>query len=176
MWNKRIVESGPEETHRITPVTPAPPAPPIARSEPAPVRAEPVRTSPTTSASANVAVIGSSMKITGQIFSQEALYVDGEIDGSLELGHSLTVGQNGKVRANIKARDVTIFGSVKGNVEVSEKIAIKEKGSLIGDIRTAGIVIDDGAYFKGSIDIIRPDTTKNGATPQPQAAPAKSIA
>ena len=61
------------------------------------------------------------------------------------------------MKANIKAREVAIFGVVKGNVEVSEKIAIREKGSLIGDIKTAGISIDDGAYFKGSIDIVRPE-------------------
>ena len=64
---------------------------------------------------------------------------------------------------NIKARQVAIFGSVRGNVEVTEKIAIREQGSLIGDIKAAGISIDDGAYFKGSIDIVRPEpkvTTK----------------
>ena len=67
------------------------------------------------------------------------------------------VGPNGKVRGNIKARQVAIFGSVRGNVEVTEKIAIREQGSLIGDIKGAGISIDDGAYFKGSIDIVRPE-------------------
>ena len=64
---------------------------------------------------------------------------------------------------NIKAREVAIFGSVRGNVDVTEKIAIREQGSLIGDIKSAGISIDDGAYFKGSIDIVRPEpkvTTK----------------
>ncbi len=67
------------------------------------------------------------------------------------------------MRANIKAREVVIYGSVRGNVEVTEKIAIREQGSLIGDIKSAGISIDDGAYFKGSIDIMRPEpkvTTK----------------
>jgi cytoskeletal protein CcmA (bactofilin family) len=128
-----------------------------------------MRTEPARGMVGNVAVIGPSMKVTGQIYSQEALYVDGEVDGSLELGHSLTVGQNGRVKANIKARDVTIFGNVKGNVEVTEKIAIRENGSLIGDIRTAGIVIDDGAYFKGSIDIMRPETARNGSAPQAAA-------
>jgi cytoskeletal protein CcmA (bactofilin family) len=81
----------------------------------------------------------------------------------LESQALLTVGPNGKVRANIKAREVVIFGSVRGNVEVTEKIAIREQGSLIGDIKSAGISIDDGAYFKGSIDIMRPEpkvTTK----------------
>ncbi|HTI51551.1 MAG TPA: polymer-forming cytoskeletal protein [Planctomycetaceae bacterium] len=109
------------------------------------------------------ATIGSSMYIKGEIKTHEELLVDGEVEGSLESHSLLTVGPNGKVRANIKAREVVILGSVRGNVEVSEKIAIREQGSLVGDIKTAGISIDDGAYFKGSIDIVRPEprvTTK----------------
>jgi cytoskeletal protein CcmA (bactofilin family) len=164
LWNKRNSDNSPEEQQRPQPASvfqPAAAPPPPRVEPPPPPRQETAR---------NVAIIGASMKITGQIFSDEALYVDGEVDGSLSLGHSLTVGQNGKVRANVKARDVTIFGSVNGNVEVAEKIAIREKGSLIGDIRTAGIVIDDGAYFKGSIDIVRPEPAKNGKAPQVAAA------
>ena len=132
MWNKRGLEIGPEENQRTEPAV-------IPRREMA----------------ANTAVIGASMRITGEIYSQEPIHVDGEVDGKLELGQSLSVGPTGKVRANIKAKDVTILGTVKGDVEVVEKIAIRDHGSLIGNIKTAGIVIDDGAYFKGSIDIIR---------------------
>jgi cytoskeletal protein CcmA (bactofilin family) len=117
------------------------------------------------------------MRIKGQIHSQEELYVDGEVEGSLELRHCLTVGPNGKVKANIKARQVTIFGSVTGNVEVTEKIAIRENGSLVGDIRTAGIMIDDGAYFKGSIDIVKPEPKQapKAAQPAPVAAAAAPV-
>ncbi len=97
------------------------------------------------------------MRIKGEISAREELLVDGEVEGTLESQSSITIGPNGKVRANIKAREVVIIGSVRGNVEVVEKIAIREKGSLVGDIKTAGISIDDGAYFKGSIDIIRPE-------------------
>jgi cytoskeletal protein CcmA (bactofilin family) len=108
------------------------------------------------------AVIGPSMTIKGEIRAREELLVDGDVEGLLESQSLLTVGPNGKVRGNIKAREVAIFGSVRGNVEVAEKIAIREQGSLIGDIKGAGISIDDGAYFKGSIDIVRPEpkTTK----------------
>lgn len=95
------------------------------------------------------------MIIKGDIFSREELYVDGEVEGKLELQHRLTIGPHGKVKAQIRAREVVIAGSVQGNVEVSEKITIQRNGSLIGDIKTAGIVIDDGAYFKGSIDIVK---------------------
>ncbi|HWC96971.1 MAG TPA: polymer-forming cytoskeletal protein [Candidatus Sulfopaludibacter sp.] len=110
-----------------------------------------------------VAAIGASMTIRGDIRASEELVVDGQVEGTLESQSLITVGPNGKVNSNIKAREVIIFGSVRGNVEVSEKIAIREQGSLVGDIKTAGISIDDGAYFKGSIDIVRPEpkvTTK----------------
>jgi cytoskeletal protein CcmA (bactofilin family) len=97
------------------------------------------------------------MHIKGEIRTREELLVDGEVEGSMESQSLLTVGQNGKVRANIKAREVAIYGSVRGNVEVTEKLSIREQGCLIGDIKSAGISIDDGAYFKGSIDITRPE-------------------
>ena len=103
------------------------------------------------------------MHIKGEIRSDEELLVDGEVEGIVESGSLLTIGKNGKVRANIRAREVIIFGSVKGNIEALEKLAIRDQGSLVGDIKTAGISIDDGAYFKGSIDIARPEpkvTTK----------------
>ena len=103
------------------------------------------------------AAIGSSMRIKGDIRTNEELLIDGEVEGLVESHSILTVGRNGKVRANIKAREVIVFGKVQGNVDVVEKIAIREQGSLVGDIKTAGISIDDGAYFKGSIDIIRPE-------------------
>ena len=113
------------------------------------------------------------MQIKGEIRTHEELLVEGEVEGSLESHSLLTVGPNGKVKANIRAREVVIFGSVRGNVEVTEKIAIREQGSLVGDIKTAGISIDDGAYFKGSIDIVRPEpkvTTK----PVKSEAPAEA--
>ena len=112
---------------------------------------------PATASTRAPAVIGASMQMKGEIHSREELVVDGEVEGLVESLSSVTIGPNGKVKANIKAREVAIFGAVKGNIEASEKIAIREKGSLIGDIKTAGISIEDGAYFKGSIDIVRPE-------------------
>ena len=103
------------------------------------------------------------MSIKGEIHAREELLVDGEVEGTIESQSQITVGINGKVKSNIRAREVIVYGSVRGNVEVAEKIAIRDQGSLVGDIKAAGISIDDGAYFKGSIDIVRPDpkvTTK----------------
>jgi len=95
------------------------------------------------------------MRINGEIRTQEELLVDGEVEGLMESQSLVTVGPKGKVHANIKAREVVIYGEVRGNVEVSHKLAIRDQGSLIGDVKSAGISIDDGAYFKGSIDIVR---------------------
>ena len=109
-----------------------------------------------------MAVIGASMEIKGEIRSREELMVEGDVEGVIESQSTVTVGPNGRVKANIKAREVAIYGSVRGNIEVAEKLAIREQGSLIGDIKTAGISIDDGAYFKGSIDIVRPEPARSG--------------
>jgi len=123
---------------------------------------------------APTATIGPSMNIKGEIRSCEELLVDGDVEGLMESESLLTVGTNGKVQANIKAREVVIFGSVRGDVEVTEKIAIREQGSLIGNIKCAGISIDDGAYFKGSIDIVRanPKAMTNPAQTTSQSAVA----
>ena len=101
--------------------------------------------------------------IKGQIFSREDLTIDGEIDGSVELHeHRLTVGPNGKLQAGVKAREVVVLGTIHGNVEASDKIDIRKDAKLVGDIKTARIVIEDGAYFKGSIDIARPEAAQAG--------------
>jgi cytoskeletal protein CcmA (bactofilin family) len=111
--------------------------------------------------------------IKGQIFSREDLTIDGEIDGSVELHeHRLTVGPNGKLQAGVKAREVVVLGTIHGNVEASDKIDIRKDAKLVGDIKTARIVIEDGAYFKGSIDIARPEIAKPAAAPQPKPAAA----
>jgi cytoskeletal protein CcmA (bactofilin family) len=145
MWNKSRDESAaPSYPQSAPPLTAAP----------VPAQAPPQPQSP---AAARPAAIGSSMRIKGEIHAREELFVDGDVEGVVESESLLTVGPNGKVRASIKAREVVIFGSVHGNVEVSGKIAIRGQGSLIGNIKSAGIGIDDGAYFKGSIDIMRPE-------------------
>jgi cytoskeletal protein CcmA (bactofilin family) len=106
------------------------------------------------------------MRIHGEIRTQEELLIDGEVEGLMESQSLVTVGPKGKVKANIKAREVVIYGNVQGNVEVTHKLAIREQGSLVGDVKSAGISIDDGAYFKGSIDIVRGDA-KAASAPRP---------
>lgn len=119
------------------------------------------------------ATIGKAVKIVGQIFSREDLYVDGDVEGTIELlEHKLTVGPNGKVQAAIKAREVVALGTIQGNVEANDRLEIRKDAKLVGDIRTARIIIEDGAYFKGSIDIVKPEPAKAAAANKGQAAPA----
>ena len=113
------------------------------------------------------------MKIVGDVTSDEELYVDGELEGKLDLKNRLTIGPESKVKANIKAKEVIVFGSVRGNVEAEERIALRAGATIVGDIKTAGIVIEDGAYFKGGIDISKTDAPKP-AQRASQAAAAKS--
>ena len=130
--------------------------------------------SPDLDGARGAATIGKAVKVNGQIISQEDLYVDGDVEGTIELiQHKLTIGPNGKVHSAIKAREVVVLGSVQGNVEASDRIEIRKDAKLIGDIRTARIIIEDGAYFKGSIDIVKPEPKpehKAAAAPRVQQA------
>ncbi len=124
-------------------------------------------------APSRVATIGKGVTITGQIYSKEDLIIDGEVEGTVEAHeHKLTIGPNGKVKAGIKAKDVVVLGQVQGNVEAADKMEIKKDARLVGDIKTARISIEDGAVFKGSIDIIRSEAkpAPKAAAPQPAAA------
>jgi len=120
--------------------------------------------SPEADTSRNSATIGKAVKIVGQIFSKEDLYVDGDVEGTIECqDNKLTIGPNGKMQAGVRAREVVVLGQVKGNVEATDRIDIRKDARLVGDIKTARIVIEDGAYFKGSIDIVKPDAAKTVA-------------
>jgi cytoskeletal protein CcmA (bactofilin family) len=119
------------------------------------------------------AAVGKSVIVKGQIFSREDLYVDGEVEGSIEVQeHRLTVGPNGKVHANVKAREIIVQGTVHGNIDAGDKIEIRKEAKLVGDITTSRVVIEDGAYFKGSVDIVRQEAPKPVPAPRPAAAAA----
>ncbi len=132
---------------------------------------------PEPEASRGSASIGKAVKIVGQIFSKEDLYVDGDVEGTVELqDNKLTIGPNGKLVAGIRAREVVILGGVHGNVEASDRLDIRKEGKLVGDIKTSRIVIEDGAYFKGSIDIVKPDQAKTNTAAQASTAPRPAVA
>ena len=118
-----------------------------------------------------IAHIGKSVVIKGELSGSEDLYLDGEVEGSIALaGHSITIGPNGRVKANIQAREVVILGKVDGDVNGDERVEVKRSGVLTGDISTQRILIEDGAYFKGSIDVHK-DPAKN-ASPRKEMAMA----
>jgi cytoskeletal protein CcmA (bactofilin family) len=121
----------------------------------------------------HAATIGKSVKVVGQIFSKEDLFVDGTVEGTVEAAeHKLTIGPHGSVQASIKAREVLALGTIQGNVEAYERLEIRKDAKLVGDIRTARIIIEDGAYFKGSIDIIKPEPVKAAPRQPAQSAAA----
>jgi len=102
------------------------------------------------------AIIGRSIVLKGELSADEDLVIEGQFEGTVNLqDHCLTVGPNGKVKAEIEARQVVILGSVNGNVNAREKIEVRRSGNVTGDLTSASISIEEGAYFKGSIDILR---------------------
>lgn len=169
MWNKRKEDDYPQKPSTATPATPH-----IKESNPMSAPAPNFQLPE----SRGTAIIGKSVMIKGQIFSREDLTIDGEVEGSVECQeHRLTVGPHGKVLAGIKAREIIVLGTIHGNVEAADKIDIRKDARLVGDIKTARIVIEDGAYFKGSIDIQRPEVSRPAPPAKPAPAqPAVSVA
>ena len=114
---------------------------------------------------------GKGFRFNGEMSGSEDVYVAGEIEGSIELNENeLIVGSSGDVRAQVKARTITVSGHLKGQVRAEERIEILKTGSLEGDLETAQIVIEDGAVFRGSIDILKPEQSGN-ALPQGNKPP-----
>lgn len=117
------------------------------------------------------ASVGKTTRIRGDVYSEEELYFDGELEGSIEVRHQLTIGPNGKIKANVKAKELVVMGSIQGDVEANDRISIMNGASIVGDVKTAGIVIEDGAYFKGGIDILRPEAAKKEDAPRKPEPP-----
>jgi cytoskeletal protein CcmA (bactofilin family) len=124
--------------------------------------------------SGDQATIGKGLFFKGEITGSESLFVDGKVEGSINLpGNRVTVGRNGQVAANITAREIVVLGKVRGNVAASDRVDIRAEGALTGDVAAARISIEDGAFFKGGIDIRKPEPKLAGspASPAPAAAP-----
>lgn len=171
MWSKKTQDVPVQNPVRPNPVPSAStPAVEPARRESIPTMSSPARTFEPESSGPRPgsAALGKNVTLKGQIFAREDLTIDGEVEGTVECHeHRLTIGPNARVQASLKAREIVIHGSIQGNVEAADKIDIKKEAKLVGDIKTSRIVIEDGAYFKGSIDI-----SKSAVPPRP--APATS--
>ena len=168
MWGRK------EEPSTTTPETPAAarPASPPDAARPNPSGAV-ARTAASSDRSGRAqAQIGKALKLKGEMTGSEDVYVDGEVEGTVELReNNLTVGPNGNVRANVKARSITVLGRLEGNVQAGERIEIRKTGSLQGDLVTPRIVIEDGAVFRGSIDILKPAAPEKPVPPQAEKRP-----
>src|SRR5215470_1792567 len=109
----------------------------------------------TTPASGGFAQIGKSVVIKGEISGNEDIYVDGQVEGSIQLlGNSLTVGPNGRVHASVAARNVTVGGSLEGNIQATERTEMRKTAVVNGDVQTRRIAIEEGAFFKGKLEIL----------------------
>jgi cytoskeletal protein CcmA (bactofilin family) len=150
------------ESQTATP-TPEPPRPaPVAPSHEPANRAG--------AAANDQAVISKGLFVKGEISGTESLYIDGKVEGSINLpGNRVTIGRNGQVGANVTAREVVVLGKVRGNVSATDRVDIRAEGALSGDVAAARISIEDGAFFKGGIDIRKPDG-KQAATPASNGA------
>jgi cytoskeletal protein CcmA (bactofilin family) len=160
----------PSQTGSITP-SPNPTPEPIRPMPTAPPAPEPVRSAPISAG--EQATVGKGLFIKGEITGSESLFVDGKVEGTINLpGNRVTVGRNGQVAANITAREIVVLGKVRGNVNASDRVDIRAEGSLSGDVAAARISIEDGAFFKGGIDIRKPDTKPETKPEIKAAAPA----
>jgi cytoskeletal protein CcmA (bactofilin family) len=157
MWkptNQPTSPSRPGEPERPATLTPTTSATSETAAAPRPA---------TTSTTADQATIGKSLVIKGEVTGSESLYIDGRVEGSINLsGNRVTIGRNGVVSANINAREIVVLGKVRGNLTASDRVDIRSDGSLTGDVVAARISIEDGAFFKGGIDIRKAGQKPNG--------------
>jgi cytoskeletal protein CcmA (bactofilin family) len=125
---------------------------------------------PPENTTAQQANLGKSVIIKGEVSGSEDLYLDGQVEGAIDLkGNRLTLGPNGRVKANINARSAVIHGKLEGNITASDRVDLKQSAIVTGDIVTQRISIDEGAFFKGGVDISR-------AAGQPEGKSASTVA
>lgn len=144
MWNKQSQadstrsSSSPEQTYPVTPIGP------VATSRPGAPSAR------------NLSFLGPSLEIKGRISGEEDLQIDCKVEGPIALqGQKLIAGRSAQLHSEISAREVVVYGKIQGNVRAQDRVEIKKDGSVLGDITTSRISIEDGAYFKGRIEIER---------------------
>jgi cytoskeletal protein CcmA (bactofilin family) len=120
------------------------------------------------------ATIGKGLFIKGEISGTESLFIDGKVEGSVNLsGNRVTVGRNGQVAATINAREIVVLGKIRGNISATDRVDIRAEGSLTGDVTASRISIEDGAYFKGGIDIRKGEGGKGSPVPLTAAEAAR---
>src|SRR6202167_1925129 len=128
---------------------------------------------PASSSGSGTARLGASLHVKGEITGNEDLAIDGSVEGLVQLeDRKLTIGASAKVTADVIAREVVVYGNVKGNLRARDRIEIKKDGSVGGDLTTARIMIEDGAYFKGSMEI---DKSGDAGEESSKAASSRTV-
>lgn len=169
MWTKQPQSEAPG--YSPAPSTPSSPA----SQAPSPGTNYPARQSAPNAR--NVACLGESIEVKGKISGEEDLQVDGKVEGPIALqGQRLTVGRTGHLNSEVIAREVVVYGKVHGNLRASDRVEIKKDGSVTGDVITARISIEDGAFFKGRIEIERGKQASSKEEFESDAVPAGAAA
>jgi cytoskeletal protein CcmA (bactofilin family) len=177
MWREKKPESTVRQTPAPMPVA-LPPEKPIEVNP----MAEPIKSPVANPTDSGRALLGRSMVIKGDLTGNEDLLISGQFEGTINVqGHCLTIGPEGKVKAEIQAARVVIYGSVHGNISVRERVEIYKSGQVVGDLLAPGISIEDGAYFKGKIEILRegarePEAPRLVPDPKQAASPSSRVA
>ena len=170
MWkptNQPMTPTRPGEPER-----PAMPTPTSSAVSEAPTVTRPVTS--TTTTTADQATIGKSLVIKGEVTGSESLYIDGRVEGSINLsGNRVTVGRNGVVTADVNAREVVIMGKVQGNIICSDRLDIRSEGSVTGDVVVQRISVEDGAILKGSVQVQAAGEQKNKQNQQSRQSDTK---
>ena len=112
-------------------------------------------------------IIGSTMIIKGSLQSAENVELNGQFEGQMDVKARLSVGAQAKATANLKVAELNVAGAVQGNVDATGRVTLRTGANLVGDVKTPGIVIEDGAFFKGGIDIMRPASEKGSSEKKP---------
>lgn len=164
MWSKQPTQSQTGSTG----YSPAPSSGNTAPSASSFNSSSSIRTNPSQIApgASTMACLGASVHVKGHISGAEDLQIDGKVEGPVTLdGQRLTVGRTGQLQSEIRAREVVVYGKITGNLHAKDRVEIKRDGSVIGDINTARISIEDGAYFKGRIEIERTGSSSSSSSP-----------
>src|SRR5688500_2826564 len=151
------------------------PSAPVAQSQPQPanpsVSPQPETRRPQQEIERDMVNIGKSVVIKGELMGSEDLTIEGHVEGKIELkDHVLTIGPNGKIKAAVFAKAVIVLGEVHGNVTASEKVDIRDGGSVDGDIVSPRVAIAEGAHFRGSVDMQRKGAQPGQPAQQPRPA------
>jgi cytoskeletal protein CcmA (bactofilin family) len=163
MWKRDENVRPPAGREATVPAPPITPAAPVARGpEPESRRHMDAR---------DIVNIGKSVVIKGELNGSEDLTIEGHVEGKIELKeHILTIGPHGRIKAEVFAKAVIVLGEVTGNILASEKVDIRDNGSVDGNIISPRVAIAEGAHFRGSVDMQRKEASKEA--PKSAAAPA----